>query len=143
MKRAQKVTKLKLNIEQSNDFILLGLVCSEPDYKLSQSLNKKFGISLRNIPPLKLADQELTFSRFSNSQNPDNIVFNLIANRSGISYLLAKLKNIDYLLQISDPEGEADPNVITASLREVITITAVFNIDLNTVKDKNLHYLSE
>jgi hypothetical protein len=143
MKRAQKVTKLKLNIEQSNDFILLGLVCSEPDYKLSQSLNKKFGISLRNIPPLKLADQELTFSRFSNSQNPDNIVFNLIANRSGISYLLTKLKNIDYLLQISDPEGEADPNVITASLREVITITAVFNIDLNTVKDKNLHYLSE
>ena len=143
MKRIQKVTSVKLNIEQSSDYFLLGLVCSEPDYKLSQSLNKKFGISLRNIIPIKLIDQELTFSRFSNSHDPDNNTFNLISNRSGTTYFLAKLKNIDYLLQISNPESEVDLNSITALLREVETINAVFNIDVNSIKDKNLHYLSE
>jgi len=69
MKSSQKVTKLKLNTEQDNDYLLLGLVSAEPDYKLSLSLNKKFGISLRNIAPLVLPgdnNSEQTFSRFSN-----------------------------------------------------------------------------
>ena len=54
MKNTQKITRVKLKIEQINDFILLGLVSSEPDYKLSLSLNKKFRISLKNISPVKL-----------------------------------------------------------------------------------------
>jgi hypothetical protein len=85
----------------------------------------------------------LIFSRFSNSHDPDNHTFNLISNRSGTNYFLAKLKNIDYLLQISNPESEVDLNSVTALLREVETINAVFNIDINSIKDKNLHYLTE
>ena len=53
MKRTQKVTRVKLDIDQNNDYILLGLVSSEPDYKLSLSLNKKLGISLKNISATK------------------------------------------------------------------------------------------
>ncbi len=52
MKSTQKVTRVKLNIEQNNDYILLGLVSTEPDYKLSLSLNKKFRISLKTISPV-------------------------------------------------------------------------------------------
>lgn len=141
MKRALKVTKVKLNIEQNADYILLGIVTSEPDYKLSLSLNKKFGISLRNIVPLTLG--ELGFSRFSNLNDPDSVIFNLISNRSGKNFLLNKLKNIDYLLQISNPGNDVDLTRITLSLREVETINAVFNIDINTLKDKNLHYLNQ
>ena len=98
MKINQKVTKVKLKVEQNNDYVLLGLVSAEPDYKLSFSLNKKFRISL---------------------------------------------KNIDYLLQIQISEKEADLNSITLKLREIDSVTAVFNIDLDTIKDKNLHYLTQ
>ncbi len=143
MKSAQKVTRVKLNIEQNSDYILLGIVTAEPDYKLSLSLNRKFGISLKNILPLKFAEEDLAFSRFSNSSEHENVNFNLISNRSGKIFLLNKLKNIDYLLQITDPENEVDLNKITSLLREVETINAVFNIDINTLKDKNLHYLSQ
>jgi len=146
MKSYQKVTRVKLNIEQNNDYILLGLVSSEPDYKLSLSLNKKFRVSLKNISPLKLkADtkSEFTFSRFSNNDDPADFIFNLISNRSGKNFLLNKLKNIDYLLQIQNSENTVSLNDITTSLREIETVTAVFNIDLNTIKDKNLHYLTQ
>jgi hypothetical protein len=143
MKSTQKITRVKLNIEQNSDFILLGIVTTEPDYKLSLSLNKIFGISLRNKPPLKFSEEEITFSRFSNSSEHKNVTFNLISNRSGKNFLLNKLKNIDYLLQIADPENEVDLIKIMAALREVGTINAVFNIDINTLKDKNLHYLSQ
>jgi hypothetical protein len=146
MKSTQKVTRVKLNIEQNNDYILLGLVSSEPDYKLSLSLNKKFRIFLKNIAPLKITDDtksELAFSRFSNNDDSTDLTFSLISNRSGKSFLLNKLKNIDYLLQINIPEKEIDTNQITSSLREIDTINAVFNINIITIKDKNLHYLTQ
>jgi len=146
MKSTQKVTRVKLNIEQNNDYILLGLVSSEPDYKLSLSLNKKFGISLKNIAPLKITDDfksELAFSRFSNNDDSTDLTFSLISNRSGKSFLLNKLKNIDYLLQINISEKEISTNQITSSLREIDTINAVFNINISTIKDKNLHYLTQ
>lgn len=144
MKSVQKVTRVQLKINRNEDFILLGLVSAEPDYKLSLALNKKFHISLKNISALKIADatgSELAFSRFSDSSKSQDIQFGLISNRAGKSFLLKKLKNVDYIFQIHDTENESNINKITASLRELDSVTAVFNIDLNTFKDKNLHYL--
>jgi len=146
MRSTQKVTRVKLNIEQKADYVLLGLVSAEPDYKLSLSLNKKFRISLKNVGSLKLTgdtQSELAFSRFSNNDDPSDLIFSLISNRTGKNFLLNKLKNVDYLLQIQIPEKEVNINNITSSLREIDIVTAVFNIDLNTIKDKNLHYLTQ
>ena len=146
MKSTQKITRVKLDIDQNNEFILLGLVSAEPDYKLSLSLNNKFSISLKNISPLRLSGEdksEHTFSRFSNNDDRTDLIFVLISNRSDKNYLLSKLKNIDYLLQIQIAEKEANLTLITSYLREIDTITAVFNINMNTLKDKNLHYLTQ
>jgi hypothetical protein len=146
MKSTPKVTRLKLNIDQNNDYILLGIVSAEADYKLSLSLNKKFRISLKNISPVRITalnKPELTFSRFSNNDTPADFMFCLVSNRSGKNYLLNKLKNIDYLFQIQNPDNEVNLNDITSNLREIDTITAVFNIDLNSIKDKNLQYLTQ
>ena len=146
MKSTQKVTRVKLNIEQNNDYILLGLVTAEPDYKLSLALNKKFRVSLKNISSLRIEggnESESTFSRFSNHEGKSDLIFNLISNRCGKNYLLNKLKNIDYLLQISDSENEVNLENLTSELRDIDTVTAVFNINLDTIKDKNLHYLTQ
>jgi hypothetical protein len=146
MKSTQKVTRVRLNIEQNNDYILLGIVSATPDYKLTLSLNKKFNITLKNISPLRIEEgkeSELSFSRFSNHDGQPDLILNLISNRSGKNYLLNKLKNIDYLLQISDSEKEVNLQNFTSELRDIDTVTAVFNINLDTIKDKNLHYLTQ
>jgi hypothetical protein len=146
MKSTQKVTRVKLNIEQHNDYILLGIVSAEPDYKISLSLNRKFRISLKNISPLLLQgedDSQFIFSRFSNIDDRADLKMILISNRSGKDYLLKKLKNIDYLLQIQSTENDPRHNDITSNLREIDSVTAVFNIDIGTIKDKNLHYLTQ
>ena len=146
MKSIQKVTRVKLKINQNNDFILLGLVSADPDYKLSLTLNKKFRISLKNISPVKLTDNngsELSFSRFSDTSGSPDVILNLISNRSGKHFLLKKLKNVDYIFQIQDTDIENNINLITSSLREIDTVTAVFNIDMKTIKDKNFQYLTQ
>jgi len=145
MKSTQKVTRIKLKINPHNDYVLLGLVSSEPDYKLSLSLNNKFKISLKNISPVRLSgdyNSEPAFSRFSNNDSAEDMVFNLVSNRSGKNFLLKKLRNIDFLFQIHS-ENEININNITSILREIDIVTAVFNIDINTLKDKNLQYLTQ
>jgi len=146
MKTSQKITRLKLNIEQENDYLLLGLVTAEPDYKVCLALNKKLGILLKNIPPVRVMDtnrQELTFSRFSDKRANDEMVTDLISNRTGSTHLLSKLKNIDYLLQVQKSEKDIDPDQLASKIREIETITAVFIIDVTTIKDRNLHYLNQ
>jgi hypothetical protein len=142
MKKTRKVTRVKLQVDQINEFILLGLVSSEADYKLSLTLNKKFSISLKNISPVKITGDtgtELLFSRFSDISESSDRIFNLISNRSGKHFLIRKLKNIDYILQVHDPDNKNIVNEIASNLRDIAGITAVFNIDTGTMKDKNLH----
>lgn len=146
MKSIQRITRVQLKINQKDEFILLGIVSAEPDYKLSLSINKKFRVSLKNILPLKITDDtgsELAFSRFSDSSKSPDVVFNLFSNRSGKSFLLKKLKNVDYIFQVQDAEMGNNTDQITASLREIESVNAVFNIDINTFKDKNLQYLTQ
>jgi hypothetical protein len=146
MKRIQKITRIQLKISKDNEFFLFGLVSSEPDYKLSQIINKKFRISLKNISPLKITENtgsEMSFSRFSHTDDSTGIAFNLFSNRSGNNYLIRKLKNVDYIFQLHDPENENNIDYISANLREIESVNAVFTIDLNTFKDKNLQYLTQ
>lgn len=144
MKSNQKVTRVKLKINHGNDSVLFGLVSAEPDYKLSLTLNKKFKISLKNIYPVKFTDDkgcDLAFSRFSDAGSSPDMIYNLISNRSGQNFLLKKLKNVDYLFQIHYSDNVPDISIVTATLREIENVTAVFIIDLNLLKDKNLQYL--
>jgi hypothetical protein len=145
MKATQKITRVQLKINQKNESVLIGIVSSEPDYKISLALNRKLKIGLKHISPVILPDEsgtDMTFSRFSDSASSHDILFELISNRSGKSFLLKKLKNIDYIFQIHDPEGEANIEQIMTALRDSECITAVFNIELNSLKDKNLQYIT-
>lgn len=144
MKSTQKITRVQLKINHNEEGVMLGIVSSEPDYKLSLTLNEKFRISLKNIPPLTITEdtgQELTFSRFSDSGLSADTVFNLISNRSGKYFLLKKLKNVDFIFHVQNHDGENNIDQITSTLKKIDSITAIFIIDIKTTKDKNLQYL--
>ena len=123
---------------------MFGIVSSEPDYKLSLSLNKKFRISLKHISPVTITDDngnELTFSRFSDSNGASDVIFSLISNRTGKNFLLKRLKNVDYIFRVQEPDIENNIDRITTNLKEIDSITAVFIIDSKSIKDKYLQYL--
>jgi hypothetical protein len=144
MKTTQKIRRLQLKVNQNSESVLIGIVSSEPDYKLSLVLNKKLKIGLKHISPIILPDEsgsDMTFSRFSDSAASHDITFELISNRYGKYFLLKKLKNIDYIFQIHDPENETNTDNVMATLRDSECITAVFKIDCKSLKDKNLQYI--
>ena len=144
MKSSQKITRMQLKISKDNEFVLFGLVSSEPDYILSQIINKKFRISLKNTSPVSITDEagcELSFSRFSHINDSTGTSYNLYSNRSGNNFLLRKLRNVDYIFQMHDPENENSVDSLNTGLKEIEAVNAVFPIDLNTFRDKNLKYL--
>lgn len=142
MKNARKITKLQLENNLPENLFFYGLVCSEPDYKLSLALNSQLKINLKSVPPVRPAgesDSDPHFSRFSYTSH--SAVFTLISNRSEKEFLLKKLKNIDYILMIEDQEDETDSAAISSDLRKIALITATFRIEAESLKDKNIQYL--
>ncbi len=144
MRTEQKIKRIQMDVGKDEKPILYGIVTTEPDYKLSLALNKKMGISLKNMKPLNLTDEsgsELSFSRFTFANQSSDIVYNLISNRSGKRFLLKKLKNIDYIFQVHYPGNENNSIKVSSLLRETESVNAVFVIDTETLNDKNLHYI--
>ena len=144
IKNVQKVKRIQLNVENNDKLFLYGIVSAEPDYKLSLALNKKMGISLKNISPVNLSDEsgnEISFSRFSYINHSDDVVYSLISNRSSKQFLLKKLKNIDYIFHVHYNGSDSNNLNVTSLLRETEAVNAVFVIDTATLNDKNLQYI--
>jgi hypothetical protein len=145
MKGRHKITRIQLDDQTVEEQIYIGIVSSEADYKLSQLLNKKLSISLKNnktIEVIIINGPNINFSRFSDITRSPEITYNLISNRSGKDFLLKKLKNIDYILQIHSFDNKYDTDQLIRNLREIDMITAVFKLDPVEIKDKNLLYLT-
>jgi len=145
MKGRPKITRIRLNDRADEEFTIFGIVTTEADYKLSQLLNKKLKITLRNINTIDLTGVDgmnLNFSRYSDTSGSPEITFSLISNRSDKEYLLKKFKNIDYFFRINGIDNKFDIEQLTSTLREIERITAVFRLDPLEIKDKNLVYLT-
>jgi hypothetical protein len=144
MRNTKRITKIHLPVSEQDIPFVVGIVSADPDYKLSLKLNKKLTISLRNNDPIELqADKskKTFFSRFSDSSVAHDLHFQLVSNRSEKNFLLKKLKNIDFLLILHNPAKEFSPERILSQLREIDSISGVFNIEVRTLNDKNLKYL--
>ncbi len=143
MRNSQKITKIYLPVNEQDIPIIIGIVSADPDYRLSLTLNKNLLISLKNTDAVEFQDDKgskLHFSRFSDSSGPD-WHFQLVSNRSEKKFMLKKLRNIDYLLLLQKPAKDFSPDSILSQLREIDSITGVFNIEIRTLNDKNLKYL--
>ncbi|HBC79693.1 MAG TPA: IPExxxVDY family protein [Bacteroidales bacterium] len=143
MQKKQRITKIQLSVNEQDTPVVLGIVSTEPDYRLSLALNKKLNISLKNTGAVEFQDdkgKKLHFSRFSDSSGSD-WHYQLVSNRTEKEFMLKKLINIDYLLLLQKPEKGFNYEGILSQLREIEAITGVFNIEISTLNDKNLKYL--
>ncbi len=145
MKNPQKVTRIHLDVNEQDEPAIFGLVCSDPDYKLTLKINSTLNLSLKSSAPVTFSDNEahqLVYSTFSDKNTSPDTVFRLFSNRSGKSFLIKKMVNIDFILLLYDPGKNFNIEELMTLLRGIDTVTAVFNFDYRSIKDKNLKYLA-
>lgn len=143
MRSSTKITRVQLKVNQNSESVLAGIVSAEPDYKLSLSINRKLKISLKSHNPVVVTDDkgtELAFSRFSDMSSGHGPI-ELISNRIDKNFLIRKLRNIDYIFHLHGTANSSAVEKIIALLKGTESVTAVFIIDPESLKDKNLHHI--
>jgi len=133
MDRKKRPARLKLDIKDTDEnLVLIGIVSSDPDYKLCLALNKKLNISLKLSKPVEVTDckgNDTSFSRFADISEMPDISYTLVSNRSENDVLFKKLKKIDYIFSVNHSIPNLDTGKIIRSIRETEGVTAAFELD--------------
>ena len=143
MSRDKNITRHTIGSGEKHPFHFLGVVSSEPDYRLSVMINRHLAMDLRK------RSEEITVATPAGTQSfssftPDNLRFALVSNRNGSNVLLRKLKNIDFFVIPAGggKDDRKDAEILAASLREIPEITAVFIFNSSEITDRNLELLA-
>lgn len=140
MKDGEKVTRHTIFSAEPAEFLFLGLVTAEPDYRLTVMLNRQLGISLQhssNDIVSGAGENALHFSVFTTSP----LILSLITNRIPGNFLIRKLKTIDYFLVIHGAPERARADNLAAQIRKNPDITAVFVFNSTLIADRNIKLL--
>lgn len=129
---------LKLKIENSYDFILIGLVTSEPIYRLGWLLNQELGLQLADSKSVQLLHKQTkiiqSFSRFEYIDN-DEVCYELIYNRSSNGLFIEEQKSMDYFLKISESNLIAEE--LLSLIKAIENISLAIEIVPGSLKSKN------
>ncbi|MDX9772297.1 MAG: IPExxxVDY family protein [Bacteroidales bacterium] len=141
MIKQRKIARHTIINEETPAFFFLGVVSSEPDYRLSVMMNRHLGTDLRKCPEDIITSTTTgnhLFTRFVSGAHG----LSLVSNRSEGSMLIHKLQNIDFLLVISGQHDRKKAEEMVNSVREISEVTAVFLFDSRKISDRNLTLLA-
>jgi len=133
------MSRIRLEIEDSFDFRMLGISCHEKDYRLVWALNQHAGFLLERKDDIKLDGGKSKSSPFPFYEQVDEEHFKtyqLLANRFGNSYFLPELPAIDFLFFV---RGDADDNDVENLLERILRVEFVVlasELDITKIRQK-------
>lgn len=137
------MAKLKLEFDYEIDFLLLGISCHLPDYRLAWILNKELKIDLERQKDIDLqlskkSHEKGFFSCFNYDNEESYTTINLIANRCDKGFFCNELKQLDYFLQLWLPDSdEKGADSVLDSLKKNSQIITCVKVDTEKLKSKN------
>jgi hypothetical protein len=137
----KKVKKIEVDPHHGAEIGLLGLVSSEPLYKITVLINSTIGCTLRKSDSVITRTSEgieESFTRFTDISDLPHSWISIIANRTENATLIRKLPNIDFVIACFDESAKTTFEEMAAKLRSMKLINAVFMIDISTI-DKSVH----
>lgn len=133
--------KLKLDYEPDYEFLLLGIVSYERDYRLSWDINQNLGLDLSRTDDhslkLKSSGKEMYFSCFVYDEEDSYLNYKLLTNRSDDGYLLDELKNIDYFIVISGEYASGFAPDFRQKLNKLETVQNCFVLEPEKIKSSH------
>ncbi|WP_268035231.1 IPExxxVDY family protein [Algoriphagus sp. PAP.12] len=134
--------KVKLQIEHTYDFDVLGLVSPVRDYKMAWLINRQLDLDLIKWEDLEiefLSDPHLKISQYFLSL-PHGYV-QLLKNKAlntnnQVSYLIPELKSMDYFLLVQDQTFQISINTFANELAKIPFIQNVMKLDVSKLKSK-------
>lgn len=134
--------KVKLQIEHTYDFDVLGLVSPVKDYKMAWLINRQLNLDLIKADDLEiefLSDPHLKISQYFLSL-PHGYV-QLLKNKAldthhQVSYLIPELKYMDYFLLVQDQTFRISIHTFASELAKNPFVQNVMKLDVSKLKSK-------
>jgi len=130
------MAKTRLKIEYDFTFCLIGIVCSEKDFRLCWMLNNQLGLKL-----VKTEDYTLGLSKHSLFSFHDEDMmrdYYLIANKSFTSsLLLEEHQHTDYFILIKGELTDEEKKYFAEQIKKLSNVSASYLIDAETLKSKH------
>ena len=140
MKDSTKIIRHTITPRTPEHFIFLGIVSTEPDYRLSVMLNRQLGISLQHSGEEIIQGESSGAHHYSVFITTPETV-SLVSNKSSGNILIRKLRNIDFIMVIHGAPDKVKAETLAASIRKNPAVTAVFCFDSREISDRNLGLL--
>lgn len=129
---------LKLD-DEDYDFVLVGIVTSHRDYRVTRDVNLALGITLERTDDYlvyeKKRGQEIGFPHFKFVNEQEDQYF-ILGNKSENGLLIPEQRQMDFFLLVKAGMSEIDRTEIVKSLKEVEHFQAVFPIDVTGLRSK-------
>jgi len=132
------MAKLKLEVEDTERLVLIGIQSSWPEHKIVWSINKHLKLRFTRLKDFAYrteinnsenllfeSDNEYYFSVFVHQEEEEHAI--LVANIGQGYTLYDKLRRLDYLLKIDS--SRFDLSEVTDKLSEIRGITAITKVE--------------
>ena len=120
-------------------YSLLGIICGLPDFRATHFINQYGSFYFKKHEPFSLSQEsDTSFSWYYFNNEELRRDYYLIQNKNGTETLMQALRNFDYLLLMYGNITAQYLGELLSALRKMPYVTAVFEQDLNTLKNGDL-----
>ena len=132
------MTKLiKLRSKPNYEFILTGIVSSEPIYRISWLINELLGVQLKETHSIKNYNSKRQviqeFSKYSYTTD-EEFYIHLIQNKNEQGLFIEEQKHVDYWLKLDDTS--VITNELLSQLNTLKNVNLAFDIKPGSLKSK-------
>jgi hypothetical protein len=135
---AEKKQTLKLKVNESVNYRLIGISSHENDYRLVWAVNNELKMQFVKTENLTVHNLKLKtsleFSRYTCHDEERYLKYYLISNRCPDGFLFPDIKNIDFLVQIFGEMSDNDIQDLVKRVKKVTIVSAVFLLQPSTIK---------
>lgn len=129
------MSKTRLKVEYDFDFCLIGIVCSEKDFRLCWMLNNQVGLKLAKMEDYTSgAGKHSLFSFIEEDLMREH---HLVANKAdGGKLLLEEHQHTDYFIIVKGEINDEEKKYFAEQIKKLNTVSASYIIDVETLKSK-------
>ncbi|MFM2136213.1 MAG: hypothetical protein RL021_1613 [Bacteroidota bacterium] len=129
---------LKLD-DDDYDFVLIGIVTSHRDYRVTRDVNLALGITLERKEDYlvfeKKRGQEIGFPHFK-FVNEQEDQYYILGNKTENGLLIPEQRQMDFFLVVKSGMSDIDRSALVKSLKEIDQFQAVFPIEVAGLRSK-------
>ena len=134
-----KRTVVKVSNENAYEFMLFGIVCQLPDFRLARELNLHLNIQFKRMDDYNVFNNKRMEERlfaFFEYAHPEGERYHLISNKSEKGLLIPEQSQIDYLFIIHPATLQMDENEVLAEIKQIPAILGAYRLFPEKLKSK-------